>query len=52
MTNFNYDNYDDDTKAKYDDGIEFLDDIDDDLDVEDMLEYEGDFHESYPDDYF
>ena len=26
MTNFNYDNYDDDTKAKYDDGIEFLDD--------------------------
>lgn len=23
MTNFNYDNYDDDTKAKYDDGIEF-----------------------------
>lgn len=27
MTNFN--NYDDDTKAKYDDGIEFLDDTDD-----------------------
>ena len=29
MTNFNYNDYDDDTKAKYDDGIEFLDDTDD-----------------------
>ena len=35
MTNFNYDNYDDDTKAKYDDGIEFLDDIDDDFSYDD-----------------
>ena len=45
MTNFNYDNYDDDTKAKYDDGIEFLDDDfsfdeeDDDDNVYDIPRY-------------
>ena len=41
MTNFNYDNYDDDTKAKYDDGIEFLDDdfsFDEDDDDEKLFE--------------
>ena len=46
MTNFNYDNYDDDTKAKYDDGIEFLDDDfsfddeDDEYDLDDDYEDE------------
>lgn len=40
MTNFNYDNYDDDTKAKYDDGIEFLDDIDDDFSYDDDTDYD------------
>ena len=44
MTNFNYDNYDDDTKAKYDDGIEFLDDDfsfdeDDDDNIYDIPRY-------------
>ena len=42
MTNFNYDNYDDDTKAKYDDGIEFLDDDfsfdEDDDDIEEAMD--------------
>lgn len=41
MTNFNYDNYDDDTKAKYDDGIEFLDDIDDDFSYDDDTDYDN-----------
>lgn len=40
MTNFNYDNYDDDTKAKYDDSIEFLDDIDDDFSYDDDTDYD------------
>ena len=40
MTNFNNNNYDDDTKAKYDDGIEFLDDIDDDFTFEDEEDYD------------
>lgn len=40
MTNFNYDNYDDDTKTKYDDGIEFLDDIDDDFSYDDDTDYD------------
>ena len=40
MTNFNYNNYDDDTKAKYDDGIEFLDD-DDDFSLGEDDDYDG-----------
>ncbi len=40
MTNFNYNNYDNDTKAKYDDGIEFLDDIDDDFSYDDDSDYD------------
>ena len=53
MTNFNYDNYDDDTKAKYDDGIEFLDDDfsfddeDDEYDLDD--EYEDEMYEDEDD---
>ena len=49
MTNFNYDNYDDDTKAKYDDGIEFLDDDfsfdeDDDDNIYDIPRYSDELH--------
>ncbi len=40
MTNFNYNDYDNDTKAKYDDGIEFLDDIDDDFSYDDDSDYD------------